>query len=297
METKAFISYSWDNDEHTEWTNKIAHILRKNGINSLIDQIIVQPGCNLQNFMDQGINNSRWILCIISDGYISKMNNLTTGVGKEVELIKTKLKSDYVIPILKNNTLKLLPDIFNGKLYINFDGNDEIKELQKLVKRLLGYDREIEPIVSESPFSNEFSNSRIIEAEISKSTYINPSHKGVVDFDYSNNDGTYIIGSGDYEICTAWSKASNTTIYAYKDKLNGGKLAVAKNIEYIESFTSSEELDFTSRVRSVSIGDTVVWINSKGKMALTKILNIMDNTRNDPVDKLIFEYEILHKAK
>ena len=297
METKAFISYSWDDDDHAEWTNKIAHVLRKNGINSLIDQIIVQPGCNLENFMNKGIDNSRWILCIISDSYIGKMNDLTTGVGNEVEIIKNKLKSDCVIPLLKNNTKHKMPEIFNGKFYINFDENDENKGLQRLIKRLLGFDREIEPVVSELPFSNKFANSRLLEVKTKKTTYLNPPHKDIVSFDYSNNAGFYIIGSGEYEFCTAWTKANSTRIYAYNDKLKGGMIAVVKNIESIELFTSSKTLDFTSRVRTVSIGDIVVWINIKGKMALTKVLKIMDNSRNDPVDKLIFEYEILDKAK
>jgi len=297
MNIKAFISYSWDNELHTEWTNKIAHILRKNGIESLIDQIIVQPGCNLEKYMDEGIDNSRWIVCVISDGYISKMNNLTTGVGKEVDLIKSRLKSDYVIPVLKNNSTHEVPDIFKGKYYINFDENDENKELQKTVKRILGFDKDIEPLIIKSPFTKEIANMRIVDAEISKSTYLNHLLKGVVDFEYSNNDGVYVIGSGDYEFCTAWSKASDTTIHAYKDMLNGGKIAIAKDIEYIEEFTSSDDYDFTSRVRTVTISDIVVWINNKGNMALTKILKIMDDTRKDHVDKLIFEYEILDKAK
>jgi hypothetical protein len=169
--------------------------------------------------------------------------------------------------------------------------------LKILVKRLYGFDKEIEPIVIEPPFEKALSNERLLEAEIAKSAYINPAFAGIVDFNYSNNNGHYIIGSGKYEFCTAWSKASNTTIYAYKDKLGSGRIASIKNLEYIELFSSSEKMDFTSRVRSVSIGDAVVWINTYGNMAVTKILKIMDDSRNDPVDKLISEYEVFEKPK
>jgi len=247
--------------------------------------------------MLDGIGSSRWVLCVVSSGYIDKMYDITTGVGKEIEIIKEKMSSEFVIPLLKNNPEHIIPDILKGKFYINFDANDEIKELQKLVKRISGIDKELEPIVVEYPFSKEAANERILDAEISKSTYINPALNGIVDFNYSNNDGIYNIGSGQYEFSTAWSKASNGIIHAYKDRLNGGKIARIKNLDSLTAFSSSENLDFTSRVRSVSAGDAVIWINSFGNMAVTRITKIMDDTRNDPCDNLTFEYKILDKPK
>ncbi|NLZ62145.1 MAG: toll/interleukin-1 receptor domain-containing protein [Acholeplasmataceae bacterium] len=296
MKVTAFISYSWDNEEHVKWANRLAHILAKSGIEPLIDQINVQPGCNLEKYMAEGISKSRWVICVVSDGYIKKMNDLTTGVGKEVKLLKEKLTSEFVVPILKNNSTCKLPDIFKGKYYIQFDESNENQGIMELIKRILGFDRAIKPIV-EFPFSKEVADLRIKEAEIEKTTYINPEFKGIIDFNYSNNDGVFIVGSGDYEFQTKWSKASNISIHAYNVRLNGGKIAKVKNIDSIESFTSSEGLDFTSEARTIQIGDCVVWINSKGNMLLTKILCIMDDTRDDPVDKLIFEYKILEKAK
>ena len=38
---------------------------------------------------------------------------------------------------------------------------------------------------------------------------------GIATFDYSNNNGDYSIGEGDYTFVTDWSKASGTSIYAY----------------------------------------------------------------------------------
>ena len=58
---KAFISYSWDDEPHTDWVNRIAAILRHNAINSLLDQFNVFPGSNLEKFMETGISESRWI--------------------------------------------------------------------------------------------------------------------------------------------------------------------------------------------------------------------------------------------
>ena len=36
--TKAFVSYSWDSDQHKEWVAKLATDLRHDGIETILDQ-------------------------------------------------------------------------------------------------------------------------------------------------------------------------------------------------------------------------------------------------------------------
>jgi len=291
-----FISYSWDNEYHTEWVNKLACILRKNAINCLIDQICATwAGKNLEKYMENGINDSRWIICVISDGYIKKLDDLTTGVGKEFDYIKSKFKLEQVIPILKNNHNKDIPSVLEGKYYIDFDNEDENIGIKKLIQRISGFDKEIEPLVSVNPISKDESIKRLVEVDIEKTTYINPEFKGRVEFNYSNNDGLYTIGSGKYEFITMWTKASETSIHVYKDKLGKGCIALIKNAN-IDDVKSSVGLDFTSRYRTVNINDAILWINNNGYMAITKVIEIMDNTRGDKEDKVIFLYKILEKT-
>ncbi len=45
--------------------------------------------------------------------------------------------------------------------------------------------------------------------------YVSPALSGTVTFDYSNNNGRYVVGAGDMAFETAWSGGSNQTIYAY----------------------------------------------------------------------------------
>lgn len=198
MEITAFISYSWDNEEHTKWVNRLAHILWQNDIEAIVDQIHVQLGVNLKNFMISGISSSRWVICVLSDGYIKKIDDLSSGVGKEMAILKDGFDSDFVIPLLKNNTNHIIPDYFKDKFYIDFDKNDEVYEIQELVRRLHGFNKTIEPLVTRNPFSKDVANELILNTEIAKSTYMNPEFKGEVEFDYSNNDGVYTIGSGEY---------------------------------------------------------------------------------------------------
>ncbi|AHI05766.1 sefir domain protein [Bdellovibrio bacteriovorus W] len=164
----AFISYSWDSDPHVEWVNSLAHILRGNSIKSLTDQICVGPGASLNNFMRFGVDNSSWKICVISDGYVSKMNDLKTGVGKEIEMLERHMESEYIIPILKNNSGKGVPDFFEGKFWIDFDGGEYLDCIQKLVKRILGFNKMIEPMIGLNPYSKEVSNVRMLESDIKK---------------------------------------------------------------------------------------------------------------------------------
>jgi len=95
IEKKAFVSYSWDDETHTDWVNRFATIFRNNGISSLLDQFNVFPGSNLEKFMKTGISNSRWVIRVISDGYIQKMSIPESGVGKEFSLLKEVADIDY----------------------------------------------------------------------------------------------------------------------------------------------------------------------------------------------------------
>lgn len=113
-------------------------------------------------------------------------------------------------------------------------------------------------------------------------------------FDYSNNNGNFTIGSGIYTFSTKWSKASDTSIHAYSDCKNINSIGRIKNVNKIETITLSDinEVDFSSRCRTADINDVIVWKNTNGKIALTKIINIKDDSRNDSIDQVECQYKI-----
>jgi len=122
-----FISYSHDDEEHKEWAFKLAYDLRViGGINVLFDQWSVRLGGSLNRFMQKDLTESRLVLCICSDGYEKRAKDPSTGVGQEMEVLKEKLTSedsDYIIPVIKNNPEKSMPNTlssYNLK-YINAD--------------------------------------------------------------------------------------------------------------------------------------------------------------------------------
>jgi hypothetical protein len=122
--------------------------------------------------------------------------------------------------------------------------------------------------------------------------YINPCEKGAFVFDYSNNNGQYTIGTKENTFNTKWSKASNTFIHAYKDGQGMESIALIKAPVDLSKIDRIEG-DFSSRCRTASIGDVVVWKNENGKYALTKIIRIKDDSRGDETDELECEYLIL----
>lgn len=125
-----------------------------------------------------------------------------------------------------------------------------------------------------------------------KKNYLSAGKNGRFTFDYSNNDGKYTIGSGEFTFITAWSKASNKSIHAYKDYLGAGGAIARIKIPKDWPTTIDESCDFSSRVRTPDISDVIIWKNSNGKYAATRILDIKDDTRGAEHDELTCEYVI-----
>ncbi len=122
--------------------------------------------------------------------------------------------------------------------------------------------------------------------------YCSPRKKGSFTFDYSNNNGEFVIGDGEETFRTRWSKGSNTSIHAYKDGKGIEAIALLKNIGDVESIRKIEG-DFSSRSRSPNIGDAIVWKNDKDHYAITKIVSIKDDTRGSDHDELTCDYVVM----
>lgn len=126
--------------------------------------------------------------------------------------------------------------------------------------------------------------------------YLSIGNSGRFTFDYSNNDGKYVIGTGEYEFITRWSKASDRSIHACKDSLgvNGAIARVKKPTGWPTML--DDGIDFSSRVRTPEIDDVIIWKNSYGKYAATRVVGIKDDTRGADHDELTCEYTIYRDA-
>jgi hypothetical protein len=115
---------------------------------------------------------------------------------------------------------------------------------------------------------------------------------GRVRFDYSNNDGMYIIGKDDLQFETKWSKASDTSIHLYNDPPSISGVAIAREIYRIKDVKNASIFDMSSRVRTLQENEIAILKNNHGNYAAIKICDIKDNTRNDDIDELTFDYII-----
>lgn len=124
------------------------------------------------------------------------------------------------------------------------------------------------------------------------SKYSSPTLSGKITFDYSNNNGSYFLGTGYFLFETKWSKASNTSIHVYTDGVSIDSLALAKGVSEISEIKDITIFDYTSRCRSPHTGQIVIFKNTNGIYLAIKILDIKDDSRTDDRDEVTFEYII-----
>ena len=292
---KAFISYAWDNEDHKKWVLKLATDLRNHGVDTILDQWDARLGNDLPFFMEQGLTTSHLVICVCSDKYIEKANGGIGGAGYEKRILASELLANdnklFVIPIIKSNSQRSkLPTFLSGLRYVDFDNRDYYNCYQELLERIYDEDIKKKPPLGCNPYiSTSISNIITTKLNIEKIEFHNPVFEGKVSFDYKKNSGSYIIGEGDYVFQTHWSECGNNSIHCYKDHV----YRLGYNPHYKEFPTSNEfiNFDFSSRVRSVNVGEIVILENSHHKFVALKILKVV--RRNEDIDHLIeFEYKI-----
>ncbi|RYZ91962.1 MAG: serine/threonine protein kinase [Proteobacteria bacterium] len=122
-----------------------------------------------------------------------------------------------------------------------------------------------------------------------------PTSSGRADFDYSSNDGKFIIGTGVSAFETTWTKASDTAIHCYR-RGNISAIALARGVRDFEHIGDVSRFDFSSNNRSPKVGEIVIWKNINGRYAATRIVEIWDDGRGRPRDRLVFDYFTLSEG-
>ena len=297
MTPKVFVSYSHDEEDHSNWVLQLATRLRSNGVNMILDRWNLKLGKDVAIFIEQGLSNSHRILCICSDNYVNKANRIEGGVGYEKKImtaeIMADLNRDWVIPIIRNNRGdEKVPNFLKGALYIDFE-DDLLYETkyEELLRSLL--DEPVLPIppLGENPFETvkQFANQKFLP---SSEKYVSPATTGRVTFDYSNNNGRYSIGSGELLFETKWSKSSNHNIHLYSDPDSIMAVSVVKDKHEIREVDDARTYDSSSRARNPNVGQIALLRNSNGFWAAIKVITIKDDTRSSQFDEVTFDYVI-----
>ena len=293
---KVFISYSHDGEEHEAWTTKLATDLRQHaGVDVIFDKWDLRIGGNLPLFMEQGLSSASLVMCVCSDEYVRKADKGEGGSGYERMILTQDLMkntgANYIIPVMRCNKEKTLPLFLSGKLYIDFSKDDEyLSKLSELIARIYNEDVAQKPPLGENPFSEKFAKGIVAKTIIERSAYHRPQMSGTVSFDFKNNSGEFVIGTGQYEFHTKWSECGSMSIYGYSDgvKLIGylsGATEIPQKIDF-------SQFDFTSRVREVPLGEVLIWMNAYGRFAATLVTSISVKSRGAASNNLSFSYKI-----
>jgi hypothetical protein len=290
---RVFFSYSHDDERHKGWVLALANRLLANGVDVILDRWDLSLGSDLGRFMESGLSDADRVIAICTDSYVMKANEGKGGVGYEKMILTAQimadLHSDKVIPLLRSNTMGALPIFLAGRVYIDFrdEGGYENKYAE-LIRELHGLHIIPRPPIGANPFSDDAAPVLTFRSE----RYVSPDLSGTVTFDFSSNDGSYTVGLGDLAFETKWAEAGISAIHAYRLGANMHSIALAVGVASLSELRDVSIFDDSSRRRTASIGEIVIWRNRAGYYLATKIESVSMRYRDEWRDELVFTYLI-----
>lgn len=148
----AFVSYSWDSDEHKKWVRELATRLREDGIDVTLDQWELAPGDQLTEFMERGIRDHSFVIVICTPKYRQRSDTREGGVGYEGDIITAEVMMRRnlrkFIPVWRSGTWEeAAPSWLAGKYRINLSGDTpSLHEYQDLIETLRSKRRKAPPV-------------------------------------------------------------------------------------------------------------------------------------------------------
>ncbi len=115
------------------------------------------------------------------------------------------------------------------------------------------------------------------------------ANTGVASFNYTQNNGRFVVGPPGAEVNTRWSSAGHDVIHAYDYDHH---VALARHAREFSEVDQPDALDFSSYSLTASVGEIVVFRSASGNHALVKIVGVLNRRHGDDRDELTIEYEI-----
>jgi hypothetical protein len=167
----AFISYSWDSDEHKEWVQDLGIRLRRNGVDVRLDRWDVKPGQSLTQFMETQVTKCDFILVICTPNYCKRSTKRAGGVGYEQQIISGQLAGgiarERFIPIVREGDFKpgkkcSIPAQFFGVYAVDMRSSAPIDSaFEQLVRVIHGVPLLLRPDLGSNPFEKTRHSSRL----------------------------------------------------------------------------------------------------------------------------------------
>ena len=146
---RVFVSYSWDDQAHKDWVRQFAEHLQRNGLETQLDQWFMRAGKSAALFMEQGLREADFILCILTPEYARKANDRDSpsGTGYEQQIITGQFLSRHnrhnVIPLLCKGSRQsdrsdcAIPTHMLGTFFVDFTDNAEYNNSMGKLLRVL----------------------------------------------------------------------------------------------------------------------------------------------------------------
>lgn len=294
---RVFISYSHDSQAHKDWGLKLATRLVANGVDVVLDQWDLTLGSDLPRFMEAGLTSAERVVAVCSETYTEKANVGLGGVGYEKMILTAQLMQnitgDRIVPVIRSNpSATPMPTFLGARLFVDF--RDDLayeSKYAELLRDLHGQQIKPRPPLGNNPFESAPINTAPL-ISFGPERYASPALSGTVTFDYSNNNGRYVVGAGDMAFETAWSGGSTHAIHAYTDPPSIRSVALALDINEIREITDASSYDTSSRVRTPYLGEIVVWQNTAGYYLATKVEQLKSRSHGSAEDEVTFTYVI-----
>jgi hypothetical protein len=125
---KAFVSYSWEGEDHKKWVREFATRLRTDYVETTLDQWHAIPGDQLPLFMETAVRQNDFVLVICTPRYKIRSDERKGGVGYEGDIMTAEVYSAQnqrkFIPILRQGEwTEASPSWMAGKYYIDLRGD------------------------------------------------------------------------------------------------------------------------------------------------------------------------------
>ena len=104
---KVFLSYSWDNESHKAWVAQLAADLRRDGVETRLDQWHTELGDQLQSFMAKEILENDFVIVVCTPNYRRKSDEGKGGVAYEGAIMTAEIAG-------RDNHRKFIPVIAQG---------------------------------------------------------------------------------------------------------------------------------------------------------------------------------------
>jgi hypothetical protein len=222
-EPRVFMSYSHDDDQHSDWVLQLASRLRGNGVDVCLDRWDVTLGGNLGHYMERAADDAYRVIAVVSETYSRKCNDRAGGAGVEAQMLSARLFNDLgsgaVIPIIRNNPKNPpdLPAFLGGRMWQDFrDAATEEAAYERLLRDIHGVAVDAAPPVGPNPFEGRTEVQATLAIRNSPGRWHSPAFQGDVEFVFSQNSGQYKLGSGTSEF-TLKVDAYIRGIRAYRD--------------------------------------------------------------------------------